>query len=259
MHSQTNKQTTGGVAWWKWLLLPLMGAVAVLSYTYAGADPNFQSPETARIIFWHVPHAILSMVWFFTAAFFSIRFLVRKDLNDDVRAAKAAEVGLVLTVLATITGAVFSKMQWAGGLNSPWYMGYWQWDPKQTAILIVILIFSAYFGLRSSVDDPRRRARLAAAYAVMGAVLVPVLYYTLPHLPIFSSVHPVDVINSKEGMSAPYKLVFRMSILGFLGFSYWAYQLQVRLAFVEERLHFRRENPGTEARVEAVRRPVTEP
>ncbi len=258
MNSQTKKPNAGGVALWKWLLLPLMGSVAVLSYTWAGALPEFQSPETARIIFWHVPHAILSMIWFFTAGFFSLRLLKNGDLKDDTRAEKAAEVGLVLTVLATITGAVFSKMQWAGGLNSPWYEGYWQWDPKQTAILIVILIFFAYFGLRSSVDEAHRRARLCAVYAVIGAVLVPVLYYTLPHLPIFSSVHPTKVISTREGMSPEYRTVFWMSTLGFLGFSLWSYQMQVRFAFVAERILARRENAGAEVRVEAVRRPVTE-
>lgn len=258
MHSQSNKQAAGGVAWWKWLLLPLMGAVAVLSYLYAGPLPGFQSPETARIIFWHVPHAILSMVWFFTAAFYSFRYLRGGDLKDDLRAGKAAEIGLLLTVLATITGAVFSKMQWEGGLNTPWYYGYWTWDAKQTAILVVILIFSAYFGLRSSVDDPRRRARLAAAYALMGAVLVPVLYYTLPHLPVFQTQHPEGVI-AKQRMSPEYRLVFWMSTLGFLGFSAWMYQLQVRLELAVERLQLRSQSPGSEARIEAVRRPVTEP
>ncbi|HEU4754998.1 MAG TPA: cytochrome c biogenesis protein CcsA, partial [Armatimonadota bacterium] len=170
---------------------------------------------------------------------------------DDTRAAKAAEVGLLLTVLATITGAVFSKMQWAGGFNSPWYAGYWQWDPKQTAIVVVIVIFMAYFGLRMSVDDERKRARLAAVYAILGFVAVPFLYWILPQLPAFGSSHPQGVIQG--GMDPAYRTTFWLSTLTFFGVSLWGYQLQLR---AEQALARVRLGAGTEpeARTEAVRR-----
>ena len=224
----------GGLSPWKWLLLPGMAAMVVMSYLWAGDIVSFVSPKTTRIIFWHVPMAILSMVWFFVAAFYSVKVLVGKDRFDDERASRAAEVGLLLTVLATVTGAVFSKMQWAGGLNSPWYSGYWQWDPKQTAIVIVIVIFMAYFGLRMSVDDASKRARLAAVYAILGAIAVPVCFYVLPVLPIFGqTVHPTDTI--RQGMDVPYRVTFWLANLLFLGFSLWGYQLQLRLARLAER------------------------
>lgn len=224
------------VALWKWAILPLMSAVIVLCYTHAGPAPAFTSPESARIIFWHVPMAILSMIWFFFAAFLAIQYLRTRDLKYDLRAAEAASVGLALTVLATLTGAIFSKMQWAGGLKTPWYQGYWQWDPKQTAILVVILIFGAYFGLRGALDEPRQRAQLASTYAVLGALMVPLLYYTLPHLPIFGdTLHPTEVINRKQGMSPEYRLVFWLSTLTFLGLSCWCYDLRTRLGLLQQR------------------------
>jgi len=236
----------GGLAAWKWLLLPLMTAMTCMAYLWAGDAKRFGSPATARIIFWHVPMAILSMVWFFAAAWYSIRYLVRKHAFDDTRASLAAEVGLLLTALATVTGAIFSKMQWAGGFESPWYAGYWQWDPKQTAIVIVIVIYMAYFALRMSVEDSRTRARLAAVYAVLGALSVPFLYYTLPHLPIFqdTTLHPTDVVKA-GGMDVPYRWTFNLSTLAHLGVSIWAYQLKVRLARLEQRA------PSGESWVEA--------
>jgi heme exporter protein C len=256
MDERFKKRAAAGMSPWKWLLLPGMSAVILMAYLWAGSLPAFQSPQSARIIFWHVPMAILSMVWFFIAAFYAGRYLYgkRQDAFDDDRASKAAEVGLLLTVLATVTGAIFSKMQWAGGLNSPWYEGYWQWDPKQTAIVVVIFIFMAYFALRMSIEDKTTRARVSSVYAVLGAIAVPFLYYTLPHLPVFQSLHPTDVI--KQGMDAPYRTTFWLATLMFFGISFWAYELQLRLA----RLPERRPVPdgADEARFEAVRRTVTE-
>jgi len=255
MSTETEKRAATGLAPWKWVLLPGMGAVIGMCYLWAGDLDNFISPRTARIIFWHVPMAMLSMLWFFVAAFYAGRYLLRRADFDDTRAAKGAEVGLLLTVLATVTGAVFSKMQWAGGLNSPWYEGYWQWDPKQTAIVVVIVIFMAYFGLRMSIEEPGKRARISAAYLIVGALLVPVLYYVLPHLPVFTSLHPTDVI--RQGMSPQYRTTFWLSTAMFLGASLWAYELQLRVARLEERSTARADAVAT-ARVEAVRRPATE-
>jgi heme exporter protein C len=253
-----DKRTTNALGFhlaaWKWLLLPLMAAVILMCYLWAGDLKPFQSPVTARIIFWHVPMAILSMVWFAAAAVYAGRYLWRKAAFDDTRSVKSAEVGLVLTVLATVTGAIFSKMQWAG-VSTAWYQGYWQWDPKQTAIALVIVIYLAYFGLRASVEDPRTRANVSAVYALLAFAAVPFLYYVLPLLP-GTSVHPTQVINTREGMDTPYRTTFWLSTLTFLAVSIWAYQLQLRVERLADRV------PSVEAavepRMEAVRKPVPE-
>jgi heme exporter protein C len=247
-----------GLAIWKWLLLPLMAGVILMAYLWAGDLANFPGDaKTPRIIFWHVPMAILSLVWFGIAAFYSGRYLVKGVEFDDTRAAKAAEVGLLLTVLATVTGAIFAKMQWGGGFASPWYSGYWQWDPKQTAIVVVILIFLAYFALRMSVEEARTRARLSAVYAILAFASVPVLYWVIPQMTALLgiSVHPRDTITG--GMDVPYRTTYYLAMLGFLGITLWGYQLQLRLARLGERMALRTA-PQVEKRVEAVRRPVVE-
>jgi heme exporter protein C len=248
-----------GLAPWKWLLLPMMTAVILMAYLWVGDAQGFASPRSARIIFWHVPMAMLSVVWFFAAAFYSVRYLVRHDEFDDTRAAKAAEVGLLLTTLATVTGAIFSKMQWAGGLNRPWYEGYWQWDPKQTAIVIAILIFAAYFALRMSVDDPNTRARLSAVYCVLAAAAIPFLYWVLPNLPAMgASMHPGRVVLSNTGLDPQYKATYWLATLSFLGISLWVYQLQLRVEQVAARRLGVREAAAEEPRLEAVRKTAVE-
>jgi heme exporter protein C len=148
-------------------------------------------------------------------------------------------------------------MQWAGGANSLWYEGYWQWDPKQTAIAIVIVIFMAYFVLRMSIDNEDTRARVSAAYAIFGALAVPFLYYTLPHLPIFGqTIHPVDVV--KSGMDAAYRTTFWTANLMFFGFTLWGYQLQLRVARLAEKRRLAGAAESAEPRFEAIRKPVAE-
>ncbi len=257
---QGRTQTTGtpGLSLWKWALLPLMLAVIGMAYLWLGDLRNFPSPSTARIVVWHVPMAMLSVVWFVFAAILGLRYLLTRDLAFDERSTAACEVGLLTTVLATLTGAIFSKMQWAGGLNSPWYAGYWQWDPKQIAILIVIIIYAAYFALRMSVDEPRRRAPLASVYAILAAASVPFLYWVLPQLPAFDSLHPQDVI--RQGMDTPYRVTFWLSTLGFLGICAWLYQLKTRLVELTRRMETRAAEADAPAGVvrRATRNPLAE-
>jgi heme exporter protein C len=246
----TSPRTAGGLAPWKWLLLPLMTAVILMTYLWLPDLENFPGDaRTPRIIIWHVPMAILSMVWFAAAAFYSGRYLAKGEEFDDARASHAAEVGLALTILATVTGAIFAKMQWGGGFASPWYAGYWQWDPKQTAILMVIFIFMAYFGLRLSLEDARTRARLSAVYAILGFVSVPVLYFVVPQMTqlIGISVHPQETIT--KGMDVPYRVTYWLAVAGFMGICLWAYQLQLRLSRLQDRR-------GALAETEQVRRAV---
>src|SRR3712207_1950083 len=100
METQTAGTGRRGLAPWKWLLLPLMTAVILMTYLWLGDLEDFPGdPKTPRIIILHVPLAILSMFWFAAASFYSLRYLVRQTEFDDTRASRAAEMGLLLTIL----------------------------------------------------------------------------------------------------------------------------------------------------------------
>src|SRR5262245_54735438 len=132
---------------WKALLGPWMAAVICTAYLWAQPLRAFRDPEAARIIFWHVPMAMLGLLWFWVGAYFALRYLFgsrRGDAQTEVRMNISNSLGLLLTVLATVTGMVFAAVQW----GTPW-----NWDPKQVSIAILILIYCAYFGLRMSVED----------------------------------------------------------------------------------------------------------
>jgi heme exporter protein C len=242
-----------GMAPWKWLLLPWMTAVIVLAYVWAQPLEAFREPESARIIFWHVPMAWLGLLWFAAGAAYGVRFLFGKrqgDLSLDTKVQVANEIGLIGTVLATVTGMVFAARQW----GTPW-----NWDPKQVNITVLILIYLAYFGLRMSVEDPQLRARLSAAYAIFGAVATPFLMFVIPQLEVVKSLHPPgDTITG--GLDSKWRTIYTMSALGFLGIMLWIFQLRVQTIELEERVtEFLNRNRGagqSRARTEAVREPA---
>lgn len=141
--------------------------------------------ELAKIIFFHVPAAWVSVVGFFVSAYYAARFLRTGGLNFDELSAKAARLGFVFVILATVSGAIFSKLTWGA---------YWNWDPRQTTIFVLILIYGAYLTLRAAVSDERARAKVSAVYSLLSVVTVPFLVFILPRM--YFSLHPSPVLNS---------------------------------------------------------------
>ena len=131
-----------------WVLL-----VIVAAFFYAPSATGFKG-ESARIVFFHVPQAWVAVLAFCVNLVASIRYLRKRNPLDDARAAAAARLGLVFSVLATVTGSIFANVMW----NS-----FWNWDPREVSIVILLLIYAAYFALREAVPDEERRASLAAA------------------------------------------------------------------------------------------------
>ncbi len=136
--------------------------------------------NTGRIIIMHVPTAWLSTLAFGIAALWSVVYLWRRRPGDDDRALAAVEQGLLFSVLATATGSVFAKVVWGS---------FWNWDPRETSILVLLLIYGAYFALRSAIDDADRRYQLAAVYAVLAFVTAPLLTFVVPRM-ADTTLHP---------------------------------------------------------------------
>src|SRR5439155_784069 len=114
------------MAVWKWLVGLWMTAVILAAFLYAREAADFV-PGSSRIIFFHVPMAMLAVVGFLLAMIHAVRYLTTRDPLADVKSETAAELGLLFCALATITGSIFAHVMW----NS-----YWNWDPRETSILI---------------------------------------------------------------------------------------------------------------------------
>ncbi|HSM51953.1 MAG TPA: 2-vinyl bacteriochlorophyllide hydratase [Thermoanaerobaculia bacterium] len=206
---------------WLWLALVIWAA-----FFYAPLAEGFVG-QSSRILFFHVPVAWVSFVAFLAAGAWSIRFLAGGRRERDDHAAEAAvQLGLLFCVLATVTGAIWAKVMWGA---------YWNWDPRQTSIVLAMLFYAAYLALRTAVEEPEARRRLAAAYAVLGLVVAPFLFFVLPRLTF--SLHPDTVVNTRGRVEMESRMlqVLAASSLAFTVLFFWIHRIQVRLKARAER------------------------
>lgn len=175
--------------------------------------------EKARIMFFHVPTAWLSALAFVMSMVYGIKYLRKKNLEDDIKSASAAGLGFLFCFLATATGAIWAKFSWGT---------FWNWDPRQTSIFILLLIYGAYFALRSAIEVEEKRATLAAVYSIIAAVTMPFFMFIMPR--ILASLHPEPILNTqgKVHMNTTMLIVFISSLAGFTGVFFWMWKLQVR-------------------------------
>jgi heme exporter protein C len=222
------------IASWKYGVGLWMAGVILGAFLYAREAQGFAA-GAARIMFFHVPIAEMTVIAFWTSMVYAFHYLRKRERVADLKSVAAAEIGLVYCVLATVTGSIFAGIMW----NS-----FWNWDPRETSILILLLLYGAYFGLRAAVEDDERRATLAAVYNVFAGVVMPFLVFVVPRIPALQSMHPGNIWK-QGGMSSDYRYVLYSSLLGFLGLFIWMFQLRLRVALEEIRREERALAPPT--------------
>ncbi|HZK23900.1 MAG TPA: cytochrome c biogenesis protein CcsA [Oscillospiraceae bacterium] len=203
---------------WQIILGIWMVGVIIASFLYMPATQGLG--ETGRILIYHVPSAWIAVLAYLMAMVNSLGYLRQGDLRWDRQAQVNAELGTIFCILATVTGAIWSRGAWGQ---------YWNWDPRQTSITVLLMIYAAYFVLRSAIPDADRRARLAAVYAILAFLTVPFLVFIVPR--VYVSLHPdlINLENRSFDMDRKMLVVFLSSLLGFTGLYAWMYKVQMRL------------------------------
>ena len=203
-----------------------MGGVVVAAFLLPA--PQSQLGEVSRIFFFHVPMAWVAVLSFLISFVFSLLYLKKKDLTYDVKASSASRLGLLFVILATISGSIFAKSTWGS---------FWNWDPRETSIFILLLIYGAYFALRSAVESEERRAGLSSVYAILAFVTVPFLVFVVPR--VYQSLHPTDsVINIKLHLQMSLSILstFIASLLGFTFLFFWMFKLECEINKISNKL-----------------------
>lgn len=186
--------------------------------------------QKARNIFYHVPIAWVSVLGFLTALWYGLKYLRTNDFDNDLKSVSAAGLGLMFCILATITGSIWAKFNWGS---------FWNWDPRETSIFILLLIYGAYFALRSALSSDEVRARLSAVYAVIAGLTAPFFIFVMPRL--VGGLHPGAQGDSSGStpvvqlhMPVNMRVVFFCSLLGFSLFFFWLWNVRVRAARIEQ-------------------------
>ncbi len=198
--------------------------------------------EKVRLINIHVPVAWVSVLAFLFAMFYSIRYLMTKDAEYDIMASSSAFLGTVFAVLATVTGMVWAKANWGS---------YWNWDPRETSIFILLLIYFAYFALRMSIDKHEVRSRLSSVYAIIAFISVPFFVFVMPR--ISQGLHPGSGSEDNMGpvmsggdsmLSSDLLITFGISFTAFTILYFWILNISVRSKILEQKIIQRKYSDG---------------
>jgi heme exporter protein C len=210
--------------WWQaaiglWIALVIWAA-------FNWIPPAMGLGELSRIAWFHIPVAWITVLAFGTAMVCSIGYLRSRRLIWDDRAAASAEIGLLFAVLATVSGSMWAHKAWGV---------FWNWDPRESSIIILLLIYGAYFALRAAIDDEERRAVLAGVYNIVAFITVPYLVFVVPR--VMQSLHPDPIINAEGqgGMDWNMRFVLIAAVIGQTALFSWMYALASR------QRHYRRE------------------
>ena len=157
-------------------LFPWLSVAAVLAlgaglYLSFSAPPDYQQGRTVLILFIHVPAAIMSTAVYACIVVASLFSLVNRHILADVAARTAAPLGAIFTLLALATGSLWGKPMWGT---------WWVWgDARLTSTLVQFFLYLGYIALWNAIEDETRAARICAVLALVGAVNIPIIKYSV--------------------------------------------------------------------------------
>src|ERR1700742_1328825 len=205
------------------VVLPYTAVATVLclaSGLYLGftAPPDYQQGRTVLILFIHVPAATSAMMVYGAIAVCSLLSLVWRHPLSDTAARAAAPLGALFTVLGLITGSLWGRPMWGT---------YWAWDPRLTSFLLLLFLYFGYMALWNAIEDETRAARAAAILALIGAVNLPIIVFSVNW---WSTLHQGESIIS--GKLAPvflWPLLIMMAGYGFLFLTLWMIRVRTEI------------------------------
>lgn len=215
----------------------VIGIVALLNIAIGLWMALFYAPtertmgDAQRIFYFHVPSAWIGFLAFFVVCVASILFLWKRERKWDALALSAAEIGVVFTTLVLLTGPLWAKKAWGA---------FWVWDARLTTTLILWMIYIGYLMLRRAAES-ERRARFAAVLGIIGALDVPIIYFSVQ---IWRTQHPELLIIAPGGLAPPMMQTLVVCLLAFTFlFAYLLIQ-RVRLEQARDQVNALREMRG---------------
>jgi heme exporter protein C len=208
------------------VFLPWIAAAAVatllagLALGFA-APPDYQQGDTVRIMFLHVPAAWTAMMAYGLMALASAIGLINRHPLADVAAKAAAPLGAVFTALGLVTGSLWGKPMWGA---------WWVWDGRLTSFLLLLLLYLGYIALGSAIEDETRSARACAILAIVGAVNLPIIEFSVDW---WTTLHQGESILRKGGPLISPVFLWPLFLMGlgytFLFFCLWLVRIRTEI------------------------------
>ncbi|OGD54080.1 hypothetical protein A3K80_00480 [Candidatus Bathyarchaeota archaeon RBG_13_38_9] len=160
--------------------------LAALYMIFLWAPPERTLGDSYRVFFIHTPSAWVSYLAFTITFLSSILYLKTRNFKWDLYASSSALLGLLFCIITIITGAIWAKVAW--GL-------YWNWDPRQTTTLVLMLAYLGYISFRMAIDDKEQRARVSSVLGILAFISIPLSYLSTI---ILATIHPMPLIPTSK-------------------------------------------------------------
>jgi len=203
------------IPWFAWTAAALL--VLGLWIGFGIAPTDFQQGEAYRIIFVHVPTAWMSMFIYLVMAFWGALSLGFNTRLSAMMAQALAPTGALMTFIAL----------WSGGLwGRPTWGTYWAWDARMTSELILLFLYFGVMALRNAIADDRRADRACAVLALVGAVNVPIIYFSVKW---WNTLHQGSSVSLT---SSPKMAAIMLTGMLVMALAAWSYTIAVTLVRV---------------------------
>lgn len=186
-------------------LLTVLDVVSITMLVVATAAVFFYAPLervmgwVQKVFYFHVSAGWVGMISFLVAAVCGVLYLIKKENRYDHIEVAAVEIGIAFTLINVITGAIWARPIWNA---------WWTWDPRLTTATIMELVYFAYLMLRSGIEEPERRARFGAVYAIVGFLSVPLTFFSIR---LFRTIHPVVIGSNDPGAAGAFDMTPMMT------------------------------------------------
>jgi heme exporter protein C len=205
------------------VILPWSAAATVILLVvglYLGlveSPPDYQQGDSVRIMYVHVPAAWMAMFVYAVLAGASAVALIWKHPLADVTAKAASPIGACFTFIALATGALWGKPMWGT---------WWVWDARLTSVLILFFLFLGHMALVNAFENPARGERAAAILALVGAVNLPIIKFSVDW---WNTLHQPASVARLEGPAIHPDILVPLIVMGLAFNAYFVTVLLVRI------------------------------
>ena len=212
---------------WPWFAgLATIFAVSGLYFGLIVAPPDFQQGEVYRVLFIHVPSAVICMFIYIVMAVYGVMALSLNTRLSAMMMEALAPTGAWFTALALWTGAMWGKPTWGT---------YWVWDARVTSTLLLLFLYVGYLALVNAIDDKRRADKAGALLVIVSSINVPIIYFSVKW---WNTLHQGSSISmSGNAVASP---AMRWAWL-LMTLAFWMYAIAITLvrvrAIIVEREH----------------------
>lgn len=224
------------ISWWKILSIVLL-AYAIVGGLLLPVPELPQLGETIRNLYFHVCMWFSMMILYTFSVVYSIKYLRSSSFKFDIKAKAYADVGTFMGLLGYSTGAIWASYTWADP-NNPAYasFGSIMREPKLIGAAMALLIYGAYFVLRSSIIDMDQRARVSAVFNIFSYAMLFPSIWIIPRL--LPSLHPGQEGNPAlnfNDIDLRMRIVFYPAVIGWTLMGAWITNIKIRTEMIREK------------------------